>query len=282
MTSLLLLDEVVTGFRLGFGGGMEYFGVSGDLATYGKALAGGLPIGALSGRAEVMDLLGKPWGDPKGVFMGGTFSGNPLTMAGGVATLDHMKENQATLFPYLNEQGDRLADAVNTFCEERQMGATLMNAGSIFYMHFKRGGIASSRDLADENHEAEHEFYVHLLDKGVIVPGIHLFFTSAAHTPQHIDQIATAFQDALLAVREDGSDLIFIQRFCRIGGWGNAGGTAKPGHGNSGFQRFPRRPTPLPSTKNNRFCRTSLALTASGQARSRSSTACSPAATPWR
>ncbi len=201
---LLLLDEVVTGFRLGFGGGMEYFGVSGDLATFGKALAGGLPIGALSGRAEVMDLLGKPWGDPKGVFMGGTFSGNPLTMAGGIATLGHMKEHQVTLFPALNSEGDRLANAVNSFCEERQMGATLLNAGSIFYMHFKRGGIASSRDLADENHEAEHEFYVHLLDKGVIVPGIHLFFTSTAHKPEHIDRVATAFQDALMAVREDG------------------------------------------------------------------------------
>ena len=200
---LLLLDEVVTGFRLAFGGGMEYFGVTGDLMTWGKALGGGLPVGALSGRAEVMDLLGKPWGDPKGVFMGGTFSGNPLTMAGGVAALTHMRDNKGTLYPYLNEQGDRLAQTVNTFCEERQIGAELMNAGSIFYMHFKRG-IETSRDLAGENAEAQREFDVHLLNQGVIVPGIHLFFISSAHTPEQIDRVAAAFQDSLMAVREDG------------------------------------------------------------------------------
>ena len=200
---LLLLDEVVTGFRLAFGGGMEYFGVTGDLITWGKALGGGLPVGALSGRADIMDLLGKPWGDIKGVFFGGTFSGNPLTMAGGVATLGHMKDNKETLYPYLNEQGNRLANQVNGFCEERQIGATLMNAGSIFYMHFKRG-IETSRDLAGENQDAQREFDVHLLEHGVIVPGIHLFFTSAAHTPEHIDEVVAAFQDSLMAVREDG------------------------------------------------------------------------------
>jgi glutamate-1-semialdehyde-2,1-aminomutase len=200
---LLLLDEVVTGFRLAFGGGMEYFGITGDLVTWGKALGGGLPIGALSGRAEVMDLLGRPWGDPKGVFLGGTFCGNPLTMAGGVAALTYMRDNKDTLYPYLNEQGDRLANVVNTFCEERQIGASLLNAGSIFYMHFKRG-IETSRDLQGENLEAQSEFDVHILDNGVIVPGIHLFFTSAAHTPEHVDHVATAFQNSLSAIREDG------------------------------------------------------------------------------
>jgi hypothetical protein len=193
----------MTGFRLGWGGGMEFFGLDADLATFGKALGGGLPIGALSGRADIVSLLGRSWTDPKGVFSGGTFSGNPLSMAAGIATLGYMQANKATLYPYLNTQGARLAQAVNSFCEERQIGAQLLNAGSIFYMHFKRG-ISSSRDLADENKDAEREFYVNLTSKGVIVPGIHLFFISAAHTPQDIDTIATAFQDALLDTREDG------------------------------------------------------------------------------
>jgi len=200
---LFMLDEVVTGFRLGWGGGMEYFGLDADLATFGKALGGGLPIGALSGRGDIVNLLGRSWTDPKGVFSGGTFSGNPLSMAAGIAALGHMQANKATLYPYPNTQGARLAAAVNSFCEERQIGAQLLNAGSIFYMHFKRG-IDSSRDLADENKDAEREFYVNLTSKGVIVPGIHLFFTSAAHTPGDIDTIATAFQDALMDTREDG------------------------------------------------------------------------------
>ena len=200
---LFMLDEVVTGFRLGWGGGMEFFGLDADLATFGKALGGGLPIGALSGKAEIVSLLGRAWTDPKGVFSGGTFSGNPLSMAAGIAQLGHLSANRGTLYPTLNAQAARLAHAVNTFCEERQIGAQLMNAGSIFYMHFKRG-IDSSRDLADENKDAEREFYVNLTARGVIVPGIHLFFTSAAHTPQDIDTIATAFQDALMDTREDG------------------------------------------------------------------------------
>ena len=200
---LFLLDEVVTGFRLAWGGGSEYFGLDADLMTYGKALGGGMPVGALSGRADVVAMLGRPWGDPKGVFSGGTFSGNPLTMAAGVAALGHMKTNKATLYPYLNTQGARLAKAVNTFCEERQIGAQLMNAGSIFYMHFKRG-IESSRDLPGENKDAEREFYVNLLAKGVIVPGIHLFFISAAHSEEDVDAVAEAFQELLMDVRADG------------------------------------------------------------------------------
>ena len=83
------------------------------------------------------------------------------------------------------------------------MGAQLMNAGSILYMHFKRG-IETSRDLADENHDAEREFYVHLMAKGVIVPGIHLFFLSTAHTPEDVDAVADAFCASLQDVREDG------------------------------------------------------------------------------
>ncbi len=200
---LYLLDEVVTGFRLGFGGGMEYFDVDADLMTWGKALAGGMPIGALSGKSDVMAPLGKTWGDPEGVFLGGTFSGNPLTMAAGIAALTHMRDHRDTIYPKLNEQADRLAAIVNGFCEERQIGAELHNAGSIFHMHFKRG-IRTSRDFEGSNHEAEQEFYVHLMARGVIVPGIHLFFTSTEHTPEDIDTIGQAFCDALQDVRDDG------------------------------------------------------------------------------
>ena len=116
-----------------------------------------------------------------------------------------MKENKETLFPYLNEQGDRLAKAVNTFCEERQIGATL-DERRLDLLHALQG--AASRRRATwpaKTRTAQREFDVHLLNKGVIVPGIHLFFTSAAHTPDHIDQVAEAFQDSLMAVREDGS-----------------------------------------------------------------------------
>ncbi len=201
---LLLIDEVVTGFRLAFGGGQEYYGVTADLATHGKALGGGMPIGSLSGKREIMKLLSKGFGDPDGVFSGGTFSGNPATMTAAVAAVRHMRDHKDEIYPYLMEQGNRLAKEVNAFCREHEMGATLMNAGSIFYMHFKSGDIEGARDTLDVNQAAEREFYLHLLGRGILVPGIHLFFISTAHTPADIDTVIEAFQESLLDVRADG------------------------------------------------------------------------------
>jgi glutamate-1-semialdehyde 2,1-aminomutase len=163
-----------------------------------------MPIGALTGRAEIMAPLGMAWGDPKGVFSGGTFSGNPLAMAAGIAAVRHMRDNKDRIYPYLNEQSERLADSVNEFCRENQIAAQLMNAGSIFYMHFQREPIATSRDVLKNNPEAEREFYLHLLGQGVAVPGIHLFFLSTAHTPADVDAVIEAFKQSFLAVRADG------------------------------------------------------------------------------
>lgn len=84
------------------------------------------------------------------------------------------------------------------------MGVQLMNAGSIFYLHFQREPIETSRDVTRENPQAEREFYLHLLNHGVIVPGIHLFFLSAAHTAADVDQIIEAFKQSFLDVRADG------------------------------------------------------------------------------
>ena len=201
---LMLMDEVVTGFRIAYGGGQEAYDITPDLATYGKALAGGMPIGALTGRAEIMAPLGLGWGNPDGVFSGGTFSGNPLTMAAGIAALRHMRDNKDTLYPELNSQSQRMADAINDFCRENQIGAQLLNAGSIFYLHFQREPVETSRDVANVNREAEREFYLHLMKHGVIVPGIHLFFLSAAHAADDVDQIIDAFKQAFLDVRADG------------------------------------------------------------------------------
>ena len=201
---LMLMDEVVTGFRIGYGGGQEAYDITPDLATYGKALAGGMPIGALTGRADVMELLGLGKGDPRGVFSGGTFSGNPLTMAAGIAALRYMRDNKETIYPTLNRKSQRMADAINGFCQENQIGAQLLNSGSIFYLHFQREPIETSRDVTNTNTEAEREFYLHLMNHGVIVPGIHLFFLSDAHSDEDVDEIIEAFKQSFLDVRADG------------------------------------------------------------------------------
>ena len=201
---LMLMDEVVTGFRVAFGGSQETCDITPDLATYGKALGGGMPIGALVGRAEIMALFGKGWGHPDGVFSGGTFSGNPLTMAAGVAAVRHMRDHKDEIYPTLDAESARLATAVNGFCRENQIAAQLLHAASIFYLHFQREPIETARDVAGGNREAEREFYLHLLGHGVIVPGIHLFFLSTAHTTTHVDAVIEAFKQSFLDVRADG------------------------------------------------------------------------------
>jgi glutamate-1-semialdehyde 2,1-aminomutase len=131
---LFMLDEVITGMRLGgMGGAQTFFDVTPDLATYGKIIGGGMPVGAVAGPAEVMNTF-------KAIFAGGTFSGNPLTMTAGAATLEYLKAHPE-IYPQLAEQSDRLAKEMNSFLESEEMEAQLMNAQSIFTFQFTRKTI---------------------------------------------------------------------------------------------------------------------------------------------
>jgi glutamate-1-semialdehyde 2,1-aminomutase len=199
---LFMLDEVITGFRIEYGGCQTYYDIKPDLVTYGKAVGGGLPIGAIGGREDIMNTFsgkGAPY-----IFTGGTFSGNPLTMTAGLAAATYMRDHQDEIYPYLMEQGNRLASEVNSFCELHQIPAQIMNAGSMFHLVFTGGEINSSRDLTDNLRIAEREFYLHLLGHDVIVPGIHLAFLSYAHRPEHVDTVIEAFRNSFEDIRADG------------------------------------------------------------------------------
>jgi len=200
---LFMLDEVITGFRITYGGCQAHYDLRPDLATYGKAVGGGLPIGAVGGRQDIMNTFSGKDSAPY-IFTGGTFSGNPLTMTAGIAATTYMRDNQDEIYPYLMEQGNRLADEVNSFCESRQIPARLMNAGSMFHLVFTPGEINSSRDLSSEWRIAEREFYLHLLGHNVIVPGIHLAFLSHAHRPEHVDTVIDAFKASFEDLQADG------------------------------------------------------------------------------
>ena len=175
-----------------------------DLATYGKAIGGGMPIGALAGRADIMAQFGGEGLGNAPVFAGGTFSGNPFAMAAGIAALGHMKEHAGEIYPWLTRQGDRFAQAFNGFCSENQIAAQAMNAASIFHLHFQREPIGGGRDITGAQAAAEREFYLHLLARGVLVPGIHLAFFASAHSDEDVDLAIRASQEALMEVRADG------------------------------------------------------------------------------
>lgn len=199
---LLVFDEVVTGFRLAYGGGQAYYNVTPDLATFGKIIGGGTAIGALCGPREIMDMFARS--GSRGVFAGGTFNGNPLTMAAGVATLRALRERKDELYPALMARGDRLAGAVKDYCDRHDMAVTLMHAASIQCFHFKRGPIENYRDVQPANRAAEEAFYSFVLDRGVLLPSFHVYFLSAAHDDAMVDTMADVFVQSLDDCRADG------------------------------------------------------------------------------
>ncbi len=200
---LFMLDEVITGFRIEYGGCQTYYDIEPDLATYGKAVGGGLPIGAVGGRKDIMNTFSGKDNAPY-IFTGGTFSGNPLTMSAGVAATTYMRDHQDDIYPYLMAQGNRLASEVNSFCEAHQIPAQVMNAASMLHLVFTGGEIRSSRDITSDWKVAEREFYLHLLGHNVIIPGIHLAFLSLAHKPDHVDAVIDAFKNSFEDMRSDG------------------------------------------------------------------------------
>ena len=199
---LFAIDEVITGFRVAYGGAQELFGVTPDLATYGKVIGGGMPIGAITGKAEVMNVFTGLAAD-RGVFSGGTFSGNPMTMEAGAAAVGHLRDHPQ-IYRDMNAAGDRLAAAVNTHCETHQIPAQMKNVGSMFHMFFQREPIDSMRDVASVGSAAEKAFYLHALDRGVLVPGTQRAFLSSEHGPAEIDRLIEVFCASLDDVRSEG------------------------------------------------------------------------------
>ena len=149
---LFVMDEVITGFRLAYGGGQERFGLSPDLATYGKAMGGGMPVGAVAGGREIMSVFGRGAPPPgasddgngerarrRRIFAGTTFAGNPMTMVAGAAAVGYMDEHRDELYPYLDEQSDRLADEVDRSLRVEEIPARMMHASSMFHLRFGNG-----------------------------------------------------------------------------------------------------------------------------------------------
>jgi glutamate-1-semialdehyde 2,1-aminomutase len=205
---LLILDERLTGFRLAYGGAQERFGVMPDLATYGEIVGGGLPLGAVAGRADVLAHIAGRETRGRGTVDGGA-SGNILSIAAGTAALGQLAARRGTLYPALDEKTRLLADAFNAFAAAHALPAKMTFAGSIFRIHFTRnhaaGGRATETSAGGSGYPvAEAAFYTLALDKGVLVHASRLGFLSAAHTTGDIAQVVTAFHEALSDVASDG------------------------------------------------------------------------------
>jgi len=191
--ALLIFDEVISGFRVRFGGYGQSVGVLPDLVTLGKIIGGGMPVGAIVGPAEIMDVLA-PVGS---VYQAGTLSGNPVSLAAGTTTLRILRDES----PYT-----RLAELGTAFVNELSSGAPewvkAINVGSVLWPYFASGDFPHSTATIDRTHVARfNRIFWKLLERGYYLPpsALEVGFISTAHTEDHVRGLARAMKEELAA-----------------------------------------------------------------------------------
>jgi glutamate-1-semialdehyde 2,1-aminomutase len=194
--ALLIFDEVISGFRVARGGAAEYYGITPDLATFGKVIGGGLPVGAYGGSAQLMGHIA-----PEGpVYQAGTLSGNPVAMAAGLATLRILEREKA--WTKLEDLGAHLEKEVRANMVGVAIPWTLTRVGSLLWMSFQEGDAPRSAEAIDENAGARFKPMFHtLLERGIYIPpsAFEVMFLSLAHKPEEMTAFAKALREAILA-----------------------------------------------------------------------------------
>lgn len=189
--ALMILDEVMTGFRLAPGGAQEVFGITPDLTTMGKVIGGGLPVGALGGRADIMDHLA-PLGP---VYQAGTLSGNPLALAAGLAQLREMERIGG--WQLLEELGAAMEDSILSVIKDKPL--TFHRIGSMFCLYFTEGPVRHLSDAKKSDTEAFARFFHGALSEGIyLAPSqFEAGFLCTAHTPEDLESVATKMTSLL-------------------------------------------------------------------------------------
>lgn len=189
--ALVILDEVITGFRLGMGGAAQYYGVRPDLVTYGKIIGGGMPVGAFGGRADIMNLL-SPLGP---VYQAGTLSGNPVAMTAGLTTLQKLADGR--IHADLEAKNRRFVSAITT--QVRDNRVNIVGVASIFWIVFQESIPRASRAIDPDGIAHYNRFHGKILEAGLYLPpsGYEVCFISAAHTDAMLDEAASILAEAI-------------------------------------------------------------------------------------
>lgn len=191
--ALLVFDEIITGFRMSAGGAQGAFGVVPDLATFGKAMGGGLPLSAIAGRAEIMDLLSQ--GE---VAFGGTFNGNPVSLAAAHATLTELARGGGELLREANRLGRLLMEGLEHAAARAGVPMRVTGFGAAFSVHFTElDHLSCYRDCLRDDAERLHRFLRGLLDEGIYLLPDGRFYVSAAHGEDEVEQTLHAAADVL-------------------------------------------------------------------------------------
>ena len=192
--ALLIFDEVITGFRLAFGGAAEYFGVRPDLVTYGKIIGGGMPVGAYGGRREIMELVA-PLGP---VYQAGTLSGNPVAMAAGLEQLKILRENP-DYYTDLEEKGRKLYGAMEALIRRYNVPCTMNYIGSLGSVFFTEHRVTNYAEAKMADTEAFAKYFRFMLERHIhLAPSqFEAMFLSEAHGNGQIEETLEAFEDYL-------------------------------------------------------------------------------------
>lgn len=192
--ALLILDEVITGFRLGMGGAAAYYGIRPDLLTYGKIIGGGMPVGAFGGRADIMDML-SPLGP---VYQAGTLSGNPVAMTAGLATLKKLADGR--IHSQIEERNRKFVSDMMT--DLKGSTVNIAGIGSIYWIVFQREIPRAAHEIDSDGISHYNRVHAKILDAGVYLPpsGYEVCFVSAAHTDE---MLANAAKTLVQAIRQE-------------------------------------------------------------------------------
>jgi len=191
--ALLIYDEVMTGFRLAYGGAQELFGDRPDLTVLGKIIGGGYPVGAYGGRADVMKRV-MPAGP---IFQAGTLSGNPVAMAAGIATLRELKKT--SLYARLDEQGEKLTKALGKIATELRVPHQINRVGSMWTLFFTSTPVHDLATAKTSDTARFAKFFWAMMDRGIYLPcsQFEAAFLSTAMTDEHIETTVDAARESL-------------------------------------------------------------------------------------
>jgi len=192
--ALLVFDEVMTGFRLGYSGGQGFYGVTPDMTILGKIIGGGFPIGAFGSRREIMEKL-----DPRGKkprdtsFHGGTFTGNPVSCVAGTATLDVLRNG--SVYEHINALGAEVRKRLQDAFDSVGLDAHVTGEGSLFQTHFTERPVRSAQDALSADRALLIDYHTYLIRRGILFLPTHAGALAAVHTLEDVKQLVYTSED---------------------------------------------------------------------------------------
>jgi len=200
--ALLIFDEVITGFRLAYGGAQTWYGIHPDLTTLGKIIGGGLPAAAYGGRREIMQMVA-----PRGpVYQAGTLSGNPMAMRAGIETLRLLQ--QPRFYEDLHKKADRLVTGIRAALEQSGVKGRVNSVGSLFTLFFSSHTVQEFAGAKSSDTALYAAFFSQMLDRSILIPPsqFEAVFVSAAHTPENIDFTVKSCLESLIELSTESSN----------------------------------------------------------------------------